>query len=207
MPPKKQPVEGGVSLEEISKLLDEKLTNINTKLDNVLVNQAAVEKRVNTCETDIQILQQRERSHNLRILGLKLSSSETPSPFGTAGEVYNLLVEPILKLAVAETTLIKVPSMWECFDACHVLPAKKDQIPAIHVRFQSKMIRELILTKKGQFFKTSEIKCSIYENLSPANRTLLRQTKEREDVERAWTRNGRIKFMLKNCQEVYTAKQ
>ena len=74
------------------------------------------------------------------------------------------------------------------------------------MRFQSKLIRELVLTHKGQFFKESQLRCSVFEDLSPANRNLLRLTKERQDVERAWSRNGRIKFLLKDNTEVFTAK-
>ena len=204
MPPKKQTE--SLTLEDLNKNITDKFHQLSSKLDEALMSNAAIEKCVVCSEREILHLQQRERSHNLRVLGLKLPITDSPKVFSTAEAVFNVLVEPILKLACEEGELPEVPSLIQTFDACHSLPCKKDEVPAIHIRFQSKLIRELIFHYKGKFFKTAKLQCSVYEDLCPSLRLLLQRTKEREDVERAWSRNGRIKFRIKNNNEIHTAK-
>ena len=82
----------------------------------------------------------------------------------------------------------------------------EDEVPPIHIRFQSKLIRKLTFHYKAKFFKSAKLQCSVYEDLCPSLRLLLQRTKEREDVECAWSRNGRIKFKIKNNNEIHTAK-
>ena len=196
-----------MSIEDLSKILDDKLSKLDSKLDEALSKYGNVEKRLSTCESDIGHLLQRERGNNLRIIGLKIPTSPSPNVLTTADSVYKTLLEPIFQLALAEKILPVVPSLLESIDACHTIHTKKpEEIPPVHCRLRSKLLRDIIFTFKSRFFKANKLQYSIYEDLTPATRSLLRTTKERDDVESAWTRNGRVKFKLKSSQVIQTAR-
>ena len=195
-----------MSIEDLNKNFNERWDKLDVKIDALLKASTAIEKRVESSEVDIINLQQRERGHNLRIVGFKVPLSSEVSATSMADAVYNTVVEPILKIAFEEGMIPRIPDMIECFDACHPLPAKKEENPPIHLRLKSKIIREVILTRKGKFFKSSDVRCSIFEDLAPKIQVLLRKTKARADVTKTWTRNDRIKYMVRDKQEVFTAK-
>ena len=162
---------------------------------------------MSTCESDIGHLLQCERGNNLRIIGLKIPTSPSPNVLTTADSVYKTLLEPIFQMAMAEKVLPVVPTLLESIDACHTIHTKKpEDIPPVHCRLRSKVLRDIIFTFKSRFFKANKLQYSIYEDLTPATRSLLRKTKERDDVENAWTRNGLVKFKLKSSQEIHTAR-
>ena len=196
-----------MSIEDLSKLLDDKLSKLDSKLDEALSKYGYVEKRLSTCESDIGHLLQRERGNNLRIIGLKIPTSPSPNVLTTADSVYKTLLEPIFQMAMAEKVLPVVPTLLESIDACHTIHTKKpEDIPPVHCRLRTKVLRDIIFTFKARFFKSNKLQYSIYEDLTPATRSLLRKTKERDDVENAWTRNGLVKFKLKSSQEILTAR-
>ena len=204
MPPRKN--NDSLTLEDLNKNIEDKFTKLDHKLDEALKKHEAIEKRVIQGETNIMWIQQRERGHNVRVLGMELPATDKQKTFTTAEQVYGILVKPILEMAHEDEAIPEVPSLLQVFDACHVLPSKKDEIPAIHIRFQSKLVRELIFQYKATFFKSSKLSCSVFEDLCPSLRELLKQTKARQDVERVWSRGGRIKYKLKNSSEIHTAK-
>ena len=196
-----------MSIEDLSKILEDKLSKLDSKLDEALSKYGNVEKRVTNCESEIGHLLQRERGNNLRIIGLQIPTSPSHNVLTTADSVYKNLLEPIFQLALAEKVLPIVPSLLESIDACHTIHTKKpEEIPPIHCRLRSKVLRDVIFSFKSRFFKANKLQYSIYEDLTPATRSLLRKTKERDDVESAWTRNGRIKYKLKSSQEIHTAR-
>ena len=134
---------------------------------------------------------------------------ESKSATSTSKAVYNHLL-PILKLAFKEEELSEeVPSFLEVIDISHKIKTNSEGPPPIHCRMRSKLLKDLIMRFKGMYFKTSdaELKFSIVEDLTPLNRQLLKQTKERADVESAWSMNGNIKYKKKDdTSTVHTAK-
>ena len=108
-----------MTIEDLSKILEDKLSKLDSKLDEALLKNDRVEKRVTTCESDIGHLLQRERGNNLRILGLQIPTCTSPNVLTTAESVYTTLLEPIFQLAFADKVLPIVPSLLESIDACH----------------------------------------------------------------------------------------
>ena len=211
MPPKKSDISEAIEdlANKMSKQfadLDTKINSFVTKMDSALAANAATDKKVRQLNLEVNHLGQRERGKNIRITGLKLSNPK--SALSTSLDVYNALL-PIIKQAINdEECQIAVPSFLDTIDYCHKLPTKdENEIPPLHCRLRSKLVRELIFIHKGKYFKSTHQKFSIMEDLTPQNRILLRATKDRADVERAWVRNGVIKYRLKaNPDVVHTAK-
>ena len=204
MPPRKN--NDSLTLEDLNKNIEDKFTKLDLKLELALKKHEDIEERVLQSESNIKWIQQRERGNNVRVLGLELPATDKQNAFSTAEKVYGILVKPILELAHEDKAIPEVPSLIQVFDACHILPSKKDEVPALHIRFQSKLVRELMFQYKAAFFKSTKLSCSVFEDLCPSLRELLKKTKERQDVERVWSRGGRIKYKVKGSSEIHTAK-
>ena len=202
MPPKQDKLDD--FYEKIVGKIDETNSRFEKKLDAILESQASIKNRLEQTEAALHNLQNRDRQFNVRIVGLKV-----PENSSAANYVFNTIIEPILKLAAQNKDcdfISDTPTLIQTISACHPIPTKPDATPAIHVRFTSKLIREAILIHKGRFLKNNPLNASIYEDLTPQMRTLFQQTKAREDVEKCFTRSGRVKFILKGKSGVQTAK-
>ena len=187
-----------------NKQMTDQFLALSTKFDSFTKSQESLVKRVNAQDNDINFLAQRDRGHCLRIMGLKLPA-DASSITATSRALYEALL-PIMKIGFREEKLGEVPSLLQTIDISHTIKTK-DEILPIHVRLHSKLVREIILRYKGGYFKTAEQSFSIMEDLTAKNRQLLKSTKECTDVERAWVRNGTIRYRLKNdSSSVHTAK-
>ena len=97
----------------------------------------------------------------------------------------------------------------DVIDISHKIKTNGEGPAPIHCRMRTKLLKDLIMRYKGRYFKTpdAELKFTIVEDLTPQNRQLLKQMKERADVESAWSMNGSIKFKKKDdTSTVHTAK-
>ena len=183
------------SLTSAIQQLTEKITQMDSKLDSTLVKIEAVNTRVSTIEERLNQVEQHQRSHSIRIFGLKMESKES-TLWSTAHCVFDAL-KPILQLAVDAAALPTLPSVLEVIDIAHPLPSKDTATPPIIVRLRSKLYRAMILNFKASYFKQPEaVKFSIVEDMTKANALLLKTTKEKPDVLAAWFRNGRVKYKL-----------
>ena len=122
--------------------------------------------------------------------------------------MYDKIFVPILKLASADNPqLAKPPPLLSTIHACHPLPTPKDQPEVIHVKIASKLLKEYIFSYKSTFFKNKpDFRVSIHEDLAPAIRKLFLDTKARSDVQKVWSVNGRVRFLLKDNPKPQTAK-
>ena len=195
-------------IDENSKRLDEKMdensANFNSKLDAILLQQDSTNKKVAAVEKECLSMQIRERLFNLRVVGLKV-----PEGVNTVRYVFDKLIQPILKLATdnEKSDLYKedTPSLANCISACHFLPTKAESPPVLHLRFTSKIVRESVLKNKAAFLKKHFDNVSIFEDLTPAQRALFTATKARPEVDKVFTRSGRIKYTVKGEDGVKTA--
>jgi len=203
MPPKKDDVQSTLS-DLVKKIEDLTLQVTNSsakqddtarKLDSYLTKHDILEKQTKSIEKGLNELEQHGRSHSCRFFGL--STPQENCPFSTSRAVYKSIL-PILSIAVEEKILDCVPSLLECIDMSHKLPARDDDTePPVLVRFRSKLVRLAILKSKSKYFKTSGAKFSIVEDLTRKNQALLKSTKARDDVQSCWVRNGRIFYKTK----------
>ena len=186
--------------EQISKLqesitsMDKKLSSIDAKLDTTQSSVQSVKLHVNN-------LEQNQQQSCVRIYGLELPTNINNSPISTAKFVYESL-RPILEVALKENTLPSIPSCFDLIDTAHLLPAKADKVPAIYVRFRSKLYCLAIMLSKGKYFKeTVEKKFSITDDLTRVNAKLLKSFTERNDAAAAWFRINKVCYKLKSDPE------
>jgi hypothetical protein len=143
-------------LEDLVKGYKVDLANINTKLDTLLSENAALKKLVADRDQEIEglklhvnELEQHNRSWSVRILGLPLTTTEEKSSLLVREKVYETVIRPILEGAVQEGDLQQVPPKAnDVIEMAHPLRAKDGAIKPIIVRFFARETRALIFRYK-----------------------------------------------------------
>jgi hypothetical protein len=103
-------------LEDLVKGYKVDLANINTKLDTLLSENAALKKLVAARDEEIEglklhvnELEQHNRLWSVRILGLPLTPTEEKSSLLVRDKVFSNIIHPIMEGAVSEGDLQQVP--------------------------------------------------------------------------------------------------
>ena len=176
---------------------------MDKKLDTVLVKESQNEEQSGSNEKQIYVLSQWERLYNIRVHNFTVPEADSTSAIAATNYVFTNLISPIMKLAVEDGVLSAIPGPLEVVDTCHMIKQKQGKI--VHLRFRSKLYREIVFRYKAQYFQKSGSSCSIFEDLCKENRDLLNSTKERDDVLRAWNvfvhgfRSGCVQHLDGRC--------
>lgn len=153
----------GVQENEI-KVLRKKVQELEERDENNLSAQVQLRREVNELEF-------RNRQLNLEVHGV---------PFLEDENLLTILNEVADKLETPHLVEHDIAS-------AHRLPAQKDKIPGIIVRFTRQAVRESWLSKKNKL-KDSKPKIFIQENLTRHNRELLLATKN-------WAKEAEFKYV------------
>ena len=183
------------SLDKFTISINSKMDKLTDSISNIKAENSKTTKTLDLLALNINSREQQHRNSSLRISGLTLDDEVGRDAFRTSHAVYNKLLSPILKYAIKDVIIEKVPPMIELIKYCHTLPNKKSPInkPAIIVRFQSRLLRSLILKYKKVFFNdTSSDGIYISEDLTKLNYQLLRDTKSLPTTKSAWTTGGKV---------------
>jgi len=180
-----------------------KLDNFETKLthlsQSVKILESSVSKlepRVHKHDVMINEREQHSRNSSVRVSGFKLPD-ESKDPMSVALHIYNSLLKPILDLAVESKSISSVPPMVQLIEFAHCLPSKQDPAPII-IRFQTRLLRQLVFKFKKPYFTKKKISgLFISEDLTALNFKYLRDLKNNDKVLKAWSINGKLKFILK----------
>jgi hypothetical protein len=165
---------------------------------------------ISTLTEKVNRLDQSLRATSLRIHGLPLDNS-TPA-VEVPNIVYNEIILPILVKAKAcgDISADFVPSLHSTLVNAFTVPSKNTTPPVV-VKFYSEIIRSLVFKHKRDALPTVpdptsnriRPKYAIYEDLTPANHTLLRSFADDSRVKSAWTFNGQVRFKTHTDDAVY----
>jgi hypothetical protein len=198
-------------LEDLVKGYKVDLANINTKLDTLLTENAALKKLVADRDQEIEglklhvnELEQHNRSWSVRILGLPLTTAEEKSSLLVREKVYDAVLRPILEGAVQEGDLQQVPSKAnEVIEMAHPLRAKDGAIKPIIVRFFARETRALIFHHKKAYApkqadgpSKGRYRYSIFEDLTAITFAKMRALAADDRVAASWTAHGQIRYRL-----------
>jgi hypothetical protein len=198
-------------LEDIVKSYKVDLASINTKLDTLLTENAALKKMVAARDEEIEGLklhinglEQHNRSWSVRIMGLPLSAAEEKSSSLVKEKVYNDVILPILEGAVKEGDIQQVPSNASAvIEMAHPLRAKDGAIKPIIARFYSRETRSLVFRHKKSYApkladgpNKGRYKYSLFEDLTALTFTKMRALAADPRVAASWTSHGQIRFRL-----------
>jgi hypothetical protein len=176
-----------------------KLVNENATLREEISKKDAI---IDQLSDKVNRLDQTIRSNSLRIHGLPITSS-TP-----AAEVSNIVFKEIL-LPIIDTAKQQhdlppsyEPNLHLTLASAFTIPSKKSASCPVIIKLYSETLRSLVFKHKRSALPTTNDltthrvrpKFSIYEDLTPANHTLLRSFIDDPRVKSAWSYGGQIRF-------------
>jgi hypothetical protein len=206
---------------------EQKLDLLLEAVGNVLKSQANLEKlvsRVSTLEAtvaaqqthissltkEVRILKdqantwdQMKRANTLCLFNFPCSDGDA----NLTTKVYDRVLKPILVAAKAKGDISSVPNAHNCLEAIFRAgkPAPNKPPPPIIIKLTSHQLRlGILLNKKTSMPTTTEAEKSagcrrfiIVEDLTPPTHKKLKELAEDDRVEKAWTVEGQIRFVLK----------
>lgn len=187
------------SVESLSSKFDEKIDSLSVSVQKLHMESETSAKSVLSLAKLVNEREQHSRNFSIRISGLKLNADTYKNAISTSKAVYDSILKPILTLAVKDGVLPSVPDVWSLVEYAHMIPSKKQgldaPVPQLIVRFQARIMRDLIFTYKKNFFSKSETKdVYISEDLTAVNFKKLMEMKKDPKIKAAWSHHGKIFF-------------
>jgi len=199
---------GVAKKQEIIIKLEEKVLSLETKT-------AAQEAVINSLKKEVQHLKessndrdQADRGNTLRLFGLPLSRDERDGNKTTAAVAYDRILKPILSAAKSKGSVPSVPQLsslvTECYRVGKPGSSESGSPPPIIIKFVNPQHRLAILrTKKENTPSPTDAERAagfkrfvIVEDLTPANHKTLKDLNSDDRVEKVWSVDGRIRFVL-----------
>jgi hypothetical protein len=213
--------------------LNTTVSSMNSKLDAVIADISTIKQRVHTIEEDnkeafseiyklkdqLNVVEQRGRSLVIRIFGLPMSEDEKDGPDpakASAKLAYDRILKPLLDQAKKKVIISTVPVLQnvvhEAFRLKSRTPSSKP--PPLLVKLASPAIKTAIFKAKKEALPqpTDEEKNANFkrfhlaEDLTPATYSFLKNLREHDKVERAWTTDGEVRYTIKGGKENYVHK-
>jgi len=181
--------------QSISKLVQE-----NSTFREEIIKKDVI---ISQLSDKVNRLEQSSRSNSVRIHGLPIDSNTPPAEVFTI--VYKEIITPIIETAKQQHDLPPdyEPALHHTLTNAFPVPSKKNSnICPVIVKFHSEYLRSLVFKHKRAALPTTNDltthrvrpKFTIYEDLSPANHTLLRSFADDPRVKSAWSYGGQVRF-------------
>jgi hypothetical protein len=214
---------------------DDMIKHIFAAVNRIEATQAEHKVRITECEAKIEVLdrqvyelrnivnmrEQEQRNMSIRISGFPLLDDEKASTDAKflAKKIYEKALYPVLAAAKAKNDIDKIPTLNNTIASCYRVGANFARAntatpPPLVIKLQSEHVRMAILKNKrlSTPSPTDEEKAMglkkmiIMEDLTPACYKLLRDLQRSEEVQKAWTVEGRIRFLLTGSQTIHKVK-
>ena len=188
------------SFETFSTSMDKKIDGLSAQMVRFDEENKTNLKTLNLFAKNLNDREQHSCNASIRITGVEIPDKITKDAISTLNHVFTNVISPILSIAVAEGVLPEVPPMWQVFEMAHSIPKKpgKSQdksVAQVIIRFQSRLIHQLVFKYKKQFLNESGLKnVFLSEDLTKVNYDKLREVKSKQDTKSAWTLGGRIYY-------------
>ena len=198
--------------------MESTLTAQQQKIEKLEGEVSTLNKKVFQLENLVNQREQELRGLTVRIAGVSFTDEEkgADSKF-LAKKIYDRVLQPLLIQAKANNLIDKVPSLAGTISDCHRLRSNSALTgtaspPPVMVKLVSDQIRLAILRSKRQHMPKPNpverdmgiISFFISEDLTPPTYSMLKSLRRVEDVTKAWTINGRIKFTRSGSPAVHT---
>jgi prefoldin subunit 5 len=145
--------------------LENKLVNIETKLEAALADNKKLKEEISTknkiiedigsnvrsLEAKCNDLEQYNRSWSIRAQNIPLAEDEVQNPAAVRDKLYNLALLPIFKGALEKGLISAIPEAEHVLETAHVLPGKQGEHRPIIARFYNRNDKALCLRLKREF--------------------------------------------------------
>ncbi len=221
------PDPSSLSTAEMFKLILESQKRVEDTVKEQANRVLQLESEVKILKCQVYDLQntvnkseQELRKNTVRITGFPFTEEEKASTDSKylAKKVYDRILQPMLHCAKNATHIDKVTKLDNTVEGCFRLrtntPTGTGRPPPIILKFSNEQIKIGVFKVKRlntppptQEEKDMGIqKFNLVEDLTPQAYSKLREIQREEVVERAWTVNGRIKFVVRGNQRIHTVK-
>jgi DNA-binding transcriptional MerR regulator len=205
----------GSDIAETKKMLADsqaKVTKLETKV-------AALEKEVKKLKETSNDREQAAKSRTIRLFGYASTEEETRTTDGGKSfnnKLYDRIIKPCLNTAKTNGDIQSTPQFSTAIEK--IFRAGKSSNPArpapIIITFTSDTYRLAVLRNKKSSLpapSTPERDAGIrrylvVEDLTPANYNMLKTLQQREEVDKAWTIEGRIRYTMRGDSTVRRVK-
>lgn len=195
------------------------LKTISTQADDISkisIEQDKMKEEIVNIKLEQNDKEQRMRNYSIRVFNLPVPNSDRMQTTEFLSYVYNNVIDPILQEALKNKDIPAIPPVLQLIEYGHPLRipknAPKDSPPTIILRFFSRTYRSLIFKYKKKVLDSINSsrrsqtpapypKIFINEDLSPLNFSTFRTISQDERVERCFTINGVVKFVLNSDPE------
>jgi hypothetical protein len=216
-------------LQEILGLLKSQGADIADTKKMLADSQARVsqlEKKVSTLEREVKTLKeasndrdQAAKSRSIRVFGVHSADEETKSADGGKSfyaKVYDRILKPCLNTAKSSGDLQSVPHFATAIES--VYRAGKSAVPSrpapLVITFTNESFRMAVMRNKKSSLPTPTTterdagirRYMIVEDLTPANFQMLKLLKNREEVDKIWTIEGKLRLKLKGHENIVKIK-
>ena len=207
-------------LNAVSLLLQgqEKIEKLSANVSTLEAKVTSHENTINTLSKEVKRLkelandrEQEARENVIRLFNFPSSSEDNASDHGKAlaNRVYDRILKPVLAAAKAKDDISSVPQINNVIDECFRIgkPTLRDGVlrpPPIIIKLKSKQLKQAILkNKKSSLPSPSDREKSdgikrfvLVEDLTSPTFKKLSEIIADERVEKAWTIEGQIRFVL-----------
>lgn len=195
-------LEGLMTLKTTVENIEKSVQMMSSKYDEILAHIRKQDKEVKELKHRVQAIEEREKTYRTDEIAQELHELELHSRKLNL-EFHGLPVtesEDLLSKVNAVAEKLHLPQLADSdVVAVHRLPAAKDKVPGVIVRFAKQAIRDSFLEKRNELRK-SEDPCHILENLTKKNRLLLGTTK-------VWAKNHGYKYVWHKNGKVYVRQK
>jgi hypothetical protein len=201
-------------LESTINEMRKEISTLHEGMSALITDNNNKDEAISQLKDQLNRCDQTIRANSLRIVGLPILATTTPAEIPAL--VYNLILRPCIEAARAKGDLppAAFPTSHFLIESSFSIPTKRGSATPVIVKLTSSYIRSLVFKYKGEALaKTrdpanNKERCAfgIFEDLSPANYTLLRSFADDARVKSSWSYSGQIKFKLHDGDTVYRAK-
>jgi hypothetical protein len=125
--------------------------------------------------------------------------------------VYDSLLLPIFKGAVAKGDMMNIPPVENILENAHILPVKGDGKKPVIVRFFEREVRDIVFRNKKEHAprgrpahagQPGRYLFPFFEDLTKTNFAKMRAIAAHESVAACWSSRGNLKYKLKDSEAV-----
>ena len=195
--------------------LESKVTNLEGRVASQEASIKSLNKEVRAVKEAANLRDQEARGNTIRLFGLPVSQDEESGAKPLSDIVYNRILKPILTAARASGDCPTVPHVANLFEDCYRVgkPSANSKTPPPIIIKVSRIHRLAILKNKrlntpppSDTEKAAGLKrFIIVEDLTPPAHKLLKDLQEDSRVEKTWSVDGRLRFVL--CGDDKTVKK
>jgi hypothetical protein len=205
-------------------LLSEQLTNIEESMRTLAAENSDIKSTIASTQSTLHTIHgnqvkmdQYNRSWSVRVMELPLSPEEEANPFRLVETVYEKVFLPILRGALTNNLIPKIPSCEQLLERAHVLPAPKPgATKPIICRFLNRDYRAVCFRLKKEFATRTTSDTSdkrpryahpFYEDLSATTFKKMKELQADPRVDTCWSINGQLRYKLTGSDAIKRVNQ